>query len=70
MPPHKSNEKKRKAENHCRYLMGGIIVTYFPDCYHYDKDELNRILSVTLLPENAPKEFADHATLWNSVELA
>ena len=43
----KQNEKKRKAENH-KYIMGGIIVKYFPDCYRYDEGELNRILSVAL----------------------
>lgn len=42
----KQNEKKRKAENHHKYIMGGIIVKYFPDCYSYDEGELNRILSV------------------------
>ena len=44
----KQNEKKRKAENHHKYIMGGIIVKYFPGCYQYDEDELNRILSVAL----------------------
>ena len=44
----KQNERKRKAENHHKYIMGGIIVKYFPDCYHYDEGELNRILSVAL----------------------
>ena len=44
----KQNEKKRKAENHYKYIMGGIIVKYFPDCYGFDEDELNRILSVAL----------------------
>ena len=44
----KQNEKKRKAENHHKYIMGGIIVKYFPDCCRYDEDELNRILSVAL----------------------
>ena len=44
----KQNEKKRKAENHHKYIMGGIIVKYFPDCYSYDEGELNRILSVAL----------------------
>lgn len=28
----KQNEKKRKAENYHKYIMGGIIVKYFPDC--------------------------------------
>ena len=31
-----------------KYIMGGIIVKYFPDCYRYDEGELNRILSVAL----------------------
>ena len=44
----KQNEKKRKAENHYKYIMGGIIVKYFSDCYRYDEDELNRILSAVL----------------------
>jgi len=44
----KQNEKKRKAENHHKYLMGGIIVKYFPDCYSFGEGELNRILSVAL----------------------
>ena len=44
----KQNEKKRKAENHHKYIMGGIIVKYFPDCYSYDECELNRILSAAL----------------------
>ena len=35
----KQNEKKRKAENHHKYIMGGIIVKYFPDCYRYDEDD-------------------------------
>ena len=44
----KQNEKKRKAENHHKYIMGGIIVKYFPDCYSFDEGELNRILSAAL----------------------
>ena len=44
----KQNEKKRKTENHHKYIMGGIIVKYFPDCYSFDEDELNRILSAAL----------------------
>lgn len=44
----KQNEKKRKAENHHKYLMGGIVVKYFPDCYSFDEGELNRILSAAL----------------------
>lgn len=44
----KANAKRRKAENHHKYMMGGIIVKYFPDCYQYEEQELNEILSAAL----------------------
>lgn len=44
----KMNDKRRKEENHHKYLMGGIIVKYFPECYRFDETELNRILSAAL----------------------
>jgi len=44
----KLNEKRRKEENHHKYLMGGIIVKYFPECYQFDEAELNKILRVAL----------------------
>lgn len=40
----KQNEKRRKAENHHKYMMGGIIVKYFPECYQYEQNELDGIL--------------------------
>lgn len=44
----KQNEKRRKMENHHKYMMGGIVVKYFPKCYRFDEEELNRILRVAL----------------------
>ena len=44
----KQNEKKQKTGNHHKYIMGGIIVKYFPGCYRYGEDELNCILPVAL----------------------
>ena len=44
----KQNEKKRKPENHHKYIMGGIVAKYFPKCYLFDEQELNRILSAAL----------------------
>ena len=41
----KENEKRRKAQNHHKYLMGGIVAKYFPECYQYEEKELNVILS-------------------------
>ena len=50
----KQNEKKRKAENHHKYIMGGIIVKYFPDCYivmvFFLVERSNVLLGKTLLP--------------------
>ena len=54
----KQNEKKRKAENHHKYVMGGIIVKYFPDCYQYDEEELNRVLSVALQTKECQQTIA------------
>ena len=33
----KENEKRRKAQNHHKYLMGGIVAKYFPECYQYEE---------------------------------
>ena len=44
----KQNEGRRKAENRHKYMMGGIIVKYFPRCYRFEESELNRILSAAL----------------------
>ncbi len=44
----KQNEKRRKAENHHKYMMGGIIVKYFPECYQYEQNELEGILRAAL----------------------
>ena len=52
----KQNEKKRKAENHHKYIMGGIIVKYFPDCHQYDEDELKRFIRFRSLGEDFTEE--------------
>ena len=52
----KQNEKKRKSENHHKYIMGGIIVKYFPDCYQYDEDELKRFIRFRSLGEDFTEE--------------
>ena len=44
----KQNDRKRKAESHHKYMMGGIVAKYFPKCYFFDERELNRILSAAL----------------------
>ena len=44
----KQNDRKRKAENHHKYMLGGIVTKYFLKCYSFDEQELNRILSTAL----------------------
>lgn len=47
----KQNEKRRKMENRHKYMIGGIVVKYFPKCFRFDEEELNRILRVALATE-------------------
>lgn len=51
----KQNERRRKAENRHKYMMGGIVVKYFPECYHFDEKELNSILSAALAAEECKR---------------
>ena len=44
----KESVKKRESENRHKYMMGGIVHRYFPECYDYDEQELNRILAAAI----------------------
>ena len=44
----KESIKKRESENRHKYMMGGIIHRYFPECYDYNEQELNRILAAAI----------------------
>lgn len=68
----KQNDKRRKAENHHKYIMGGIVAKYFPKCYHFDEQELNRILSAALatreckqMIESIERKDGGHANILN-----
>lgn len=41
----KASHKKRESENKHKYMIGGIVHKYFPECYEFDELELNRILA-------------------------
>ena len=41
----KEGARKRKEENQHKYMMGGIVHKYFPECYQFDELELNRIIA-------------------------
>ena len=44
----KASQKKRESENRHKYMMGGIVHKYFPECYGFDEQELNRILAAAI----------------------
>ena len=41
----RASQQKRKEENQHKYIMGGIVHKYFPECYQFDEQELNRIIA-------------------------
>ena len=47
----KEPQKKREFENRYKYMMGGIIHRYFPKCYDFDEQELNRIIAAAMKSE-------------------
>ncbi len=38
-------EKTRKEENHQKYVLGGIVVKYFPEAYGFSEHEMSRIIA-------------------------
>ena len=51
----KASQKKRESENRHKYMMGGIIHRYFPECYDFDEQELNRILAAAIKSEQCQR---------------
>lgn len=51
----KASQKKRKTENNHKYMMGGIVYRYFPECYEFDEQELNRILASAIRSEQCQR---------------
>lgn len=35
----------RKEQNHHKYVIGGIVKKYFPECFEFSEVELNRIIA-------------------------
>ena len=44
----KESQKRRAFENQHKYMMGGIVHRFFPECYDFDEQELNRILAAAI----------------------
>ncbi len=38
-------EKERKAQDHHKFMMGGVVVKYFPEAYEFNEQEMNRIIA-------------------------
>ena len=51
----KEGAKKRKEENQHKYMMGGIVHKYFPECYQFDELELNRIIASGIKSEQCQR---------------
>ena len=44
----KANDTRRKIENRHKYMMGGVVHKYFPECFSFEEDEMNEILKAAL----------------------
>ena len=51
----KEGARKRKEENQHKYMMGGIVHKYFPECYQFDEQELNRIIASGMKSEQCQR---------------
>ena len=38
-------KKLRKEQDHHKFMMGGVVVKYFPEAYEFSEQEMNRILA-------------------------
>ena len=47
--------RSAKEENQHKYMMGGIVHKYFPECYQFDEQELNRIIASGMKSEQLSK---------------
>lgn len=48
MEKKKANEERRRFENRHKYMMGGAVHEYFPECFSFDEAEMNEILKAAL----------------------
>ena len=39
------NAKVRKAQNSHKFMMGGCVAKYFPNCWEFSEKEMNRIIA-------------------------
>ena len=62
----KANEARRKFENRHKYMMGGVVHKYFPECYSFEENEMNEILKVALATPQCQRIISDIKAKANS----
>ena len=55
----KANEERRRIENRHKYMMGGVVHKYFPECFSFEEDEMNEILKAALATSECKKVISD-----------
>lgn len=55
----KANEERRRIENRHKYMMGGVVHKYFPECFSFEEDEMNEILKAALATQECKKVIGD-----------
>ena len=55
----KANDTRRKIVNRHKYMMGGVVHKYFPECYSFEEDEMNEILKAALATQECKKVISD-----------
>ena len=62
--------KGQSAVEKASYIIRSVLVSEFDGQTYRPKYHKDLVHSEITLPPNAPKEYADRATLWNAVELS
>ena len=55
----KANAERRKFEDHHKYMMGGVVHKYFPECYSFEESEINEILKVAFKTSEVQKTISN-----------
>lgn len=55
----KANEERRKAEDRHKYMMGGVVHKYFPECYYFKEEEMNEIIKVVFKTSEVQKNISN-----------
>ena len=55
----KANAARRTVENRHKYMMGGVVHKYLPECYCFEESEMNEILKVAIATPQCQKVISD-----------